>query len=183
MRYLIGLVIFIFLIIFLIIKLLSGGGNKPDLPPNLASYAHTATTVRYTIDNPVQAPQNHNDIVIEVGSSSADIKITSGYNGDIVKQQSFPMTDSAYENFLLSLDHSGGYTLGDNNSALKDERGYCANGNRFIYDIVSGDGSLIQHYWSTSCKEKTFKGLPDVVSRLFEVQIPDFEDYTADVQF
>lgn len=183
MRYLIGLVIFILLIIFLIIKLLSGGGSKPNLPPSLATYANTSTTVRYIIDNPVQAPQNHKDIVIEVGSSSTDIKITQGYDGEVVKEQSFPMTDAAYTAFLLALQHSAGYTLGDNDPKLKDERGYCATGNRYSYDIVSGDGDRLQHYWSTSCKEKTFKGLPDVVRNLFEAQIPNFDDYTSDVDF
>lgn len=183
MRYLIGLVIFILLIIFLIIKLLSGGNSKPNLPPSLSSYANTSTTVRYIIDNPVQAPQNHNDIVIEVGSSNADIKITTGYDGEVVKEQSFPMTDAAYAAFLLSLQHSGGYTLGNNDPQLKDERGYCATGNRYSYDIISGDGDRIQHYWSTSCNQKTFKGLPDVVRQLFERQIPNFDEYTSDIDF
>jgi hypothetical protein len=183
MRYLIGLVIFILLIIFLIIKLLSGGSHKPALPPSLSSYADTATTVRYTIDNPVQAAETHNDIVIEVGSSSADIKITKGYDGEVVKEQSFPMSNAAYANFLLSLQHSGGYTLGNTDPALADERGYCATGDRYSYDIVSGDGRRLQHLWSTSCKEKTFKGRPDVVRQLFTAQIPGFDDYTADVDF
>jgi hypothetical protein len=183
MRYLIGLVIFILLIIFLIIKLLTGGGSKPNLPPSLSSYANTATTVRYIIDNPVQAPQNHNDIVIEVGSSSADIKITKGYDGEVVKEQSFPMSDSAYATFLLALQHSGGYTLGNNDPALRDERGYCATGNRYSYDIVSGDGDRLQHYWSTSCSQKTFKGLPEIVRNLFTAKIPNFDDYTADINY
>jgi hypothetical protein len=182
MRYLIGLVIFILLIIFLIIKLLSGGSHKAALPPSLVSYADTATTVRYIIDNPVQAPQNHRDIVIEVGSSSTDFKITKGYDGEVIKQQSFPMSNSAYAAFLLSLQHSGGYTLGNTDTALQDERGYCATGNRYSYDVVGGDGSRIQHFWSTSCGPKTFKGVADIVRQLFEAQVPNFDDYVNDIQ-
>lgn len=183
MRYLIGLVIFILLIIFLIIKLLSGGSHKTQLPPSLVSYADTATTVRYTIDNPVQAPQTHNDIIIEVGSSSTDIKVTKGYDGEVVKEQSFPMTTSAYATFLLSLQHSAGYTLGNTDPQLQDERGYCATGDRYSYDIIAGDGHRIQHLWSTSCKDKTFRGLPDVVRELFTAQVPGFDDYTAGIEY
>lgn len=184
MKYLIGLVIFIFLIIFIIIKLLTGGsGEKPKLPPSLASYADTSTTVRYIIDNPVQATQNHHDIVIEVGSSSTDIKITQGYDGDVIKEQSFPMTEAAYDAFLRSLQHSGGYTLGNADSSLQDERGYCATGNRYSYDIVNGDGDRIQHYWSTSCNEKTFKGKADVVRDLFVSQVPNFDEFTNGIAF
>jgi hypothetical protein len=183
MRYLIGLVIFILLIIFLIIKLLTGGPSKPNLPPSLSSYADTATTVRYIIDNPVQAPETHNDIIIEVGNSSTDIRIMKGYDNEIVKEESFPMSNSAYATFLLSLQHSGGYTLGNPDPQLRDERGYCATGDRYSYDIVAGDGSRIQHYWSTSCKEKTFHGLPDTVRQLFAAQVPNFDDYTQDIDY
>jgi hypothetical protein len=182
MRYLIGLVIFILLIIFLIIKLLTGG-SKPNLPPSLVSYADTATTVRYTIDNPVQAPETHNDIIIEVGSSSTDIRIMKGYDNEVVKEESFPMSTSAYATFLLSLQHSAGYTLGNTDPQLQDERGYCATGNRFSYDIIGGDGHRIQHLWSTSCKDKTFHGLPGVVRDLFTAQVPNFDDYTADIDY
>jgi hypothetical protein len=83
----------------------------------------------------------------------------------------------------LALQHSGGYTLGNNDPALRDERGYCATGNRYSYDIVSGDGDRLQHYWSTSCSQKTFKGLPEIVRNLFTAQIPNFDDYTADINY
>jgi hypothetical protein len=55
MRYLIGVILAIVVIIFVIIKLLSGGGSDTTKQaPDLISYANTDTSVRYTIDNPVQ---------------------------------------------------------------------------------------------------------------------------------
>ncbi len=182
MKFLIGVVITIVLLIFIIIKLLTGGsGSKAPAPLNLASYASTATTVRYTIDGPVSAPQTHNDIIIEVGSSSTDIKITKGYDGEVIKEQSFPMTESAYSTFLLALQKSAGYNLGNSNKKFQDQRGACATGNRFIYEVISGEGDTLQHFWSTSCKDKTFKGLPDVVRQLFEAQVPNYNDFTESV--
>lgn len=182
MKFLIGVVVTIVLLIIIIIKLLTGGsGSKAPAPLNLPSYANTATTVRYTIDNPVSAPQTHNDIVIEVGSSSTDIKITKGYDGEVVKEQSFPMTESAYSTFLLALQKSAGYNLGNADKKFRDERGACATGSRYIYEVVSGDGDILQHFWSTTCKEKTFRGIPDVAQQLFEAQVPNFNDFTENV--
>jgi hypothetical protein len=177
MRYLIGILLFIFLIIFVIIKLLSGGSSeKPAVPPSLASYAGTSTTVRYTSDNPVQAAENHRTASIEVGNTAATLTITKGYDGEVMLTKSYPMSTEGYETFLLSLQRTAGFTLGNDDADVRDERGYCANGYRYGYDIIDGGGSTIQHFWSTSCKEKTFNGLPDAVRRLFLAQIPDYAE-------
>ncbi len=42
---------------------------------------------------------------------------------------------AAYGAFLQSLAHAG-FDKGDKDPALKDERGYCPLGNRYIYEIV-----------------------------------------------
>lgn len=182
MKYLIGLLVFIFIIIFVIVKLLTGGSSdKPALPPSLASYASTGTTVRYSIDNPVQAPETHRNVVIEVGNTSTIITITKGYQDEIIRTKSYPMSEEAYANFLLALDHTGNFTAGNSDKSVQDERGYCANGNRFSYDIVKDDGSLVQHYWSTTCGERTFKGKADAVQQLFTAQVPDYDALTEDI--
>jgi hypothetical protein len=184
MRYLIGVLVFIFLLIFLIIKLLSGGsGQKQPLPPSLVSYATTDTTVRYIIDNPTQNDKTHRDIIITVGQDAATLTITGGYNGNIISSRSFDSNPNSYAAFLSGLDKTGQYTKGNTDSRYVDERGYCANGNRYSYDIVNGDGKRIQHLWSTTCGVKTFKGQPEEVSRLFRQQIPNFDDLTHDVDF
>jgi hypothetical protein len=182
MRYLIGLVIFIFLVIFVIIKLLGGGGSeKKDLPPSLSTYANSSTTMRYTIDNPTQASETHRDVIIEVGSDVSTITVTKGYEGEVIRTASYPMNPNAYADFLLALERTGSYTVGNTDEKFKDERGYCATGNRYSYDIVDGNGSAIQHFWSTSCKQKTFRGDVKAVGRLFKAQIPDYDDLTKDV--
>lgn len=185
MRYLIGILVFIFLLIFLIIRLLSGGGGseQKNLPPALISYANTDTTVRYIIDNPTQNDETHRDIIITVGKDAATLTITGGYNGNIISTESFTGNPNAYAAFLASLDKSGGFTKGDNRASVQDERGYCATGNRFSYDIVDGDGKRIQHLWSTSCGVKTFKGVTGIVDQLFRNQIPNFDDRTQNIEF
>jgi hypothetical protein len=182
MKYLIGLLLAIFVIIFVIIKLLSGGSDTPkNAPRQLSSYANTDTTVRYVIDNPVQSNDGHRDIIVTVGRDQATLTITKGYQGEVISSKSYNNNEESYRNFLMALDRTAGYTLGDNSNLLKDERGYCGVGERFSYDIVDGSGSEIQHLWSTSCKQKTYKGNVGVTSQLFELQIPDYDNLVSDV--
>jgi hypothetical protein len=139
--------------------------------------------VRYVIDNPVQAGDNHRDITIEVGNNAASITITKGYQNEAIKSESFPTSVEGYRTFLLALEHTADFTNGNNDEKLRDERGYCATGNRYSYDIVSGEGKQLQHYWSTTCKDKTFKGNADAASRLFRMQIPNFDDFVRGVDY
>lgn len=184
MRYLIGLVITILVILFIIVRLLGGGGNEPaKIPQKLADYGTTSTTVRYVMDTAITAPETHRRVEIVVGRDDAVINVQKGYDGEIIRSRSYDMTVSGYTNFLFALDRTGGYTKGNNDPSVRDERGYCALGNRFSYDIVGGSGTVLQHYWSTSCKEHTFRGDPGAVMRLFEGQIPDFNELTQDVNF
>lgn len=186
MRYLIGLILSIAVIVFIIIRLLIGGGGDTttsEAPQSLASYANSDVTVRYTIDNPVQAAQTHNDIIIDVGNAEAVLTITKGYNGEVVRTKSYPTGVEAYETFLLALDRTGNFTNGNTDPALRDERGYCANGNRYIYQIIGSDGTAIQHFWSTSCGTKTFQGDSREVERLFVNQIPDYGSLVEGVAY
>lgn len=184
MKYLIGIVVAILIIIFVIIKLLSGGSSQPATEArHLLQYAKTDTVVRYTIDNPVQANDSHKDIIVTVGKDQATLTVTQGYEGTVVRSKSYDNNENAYATLLAALERSGGYTLGNTDKDLQDERGYCATGDRYDYDIIDGSGNRIQHLWSTSCKDKTFKGNIDIVNNLFRAQIPDFDSLTSDVNY
>lgn len=182
MKFLIGLVVAIAVIIFIIIKLLSGGGGQAPQPkPQLESYAGTDTTMRMTIENPTQSPQTHREIQITVGNDDASLVVYKGYQQDVVRSKSYPMDTAAYRDFLRGLRLTGHYTDGNDNPDLRDEHGYCATGDRYVYEIIDGDGNAIQHYWSTSCGIKTFKGNINAVQELFQKQIPAYDDLTDDV--
>lgn len=183
MRYLIGVILAILIIIFVIIKLLSGGGNPESTKKSLLDYADTDTTVRYVIDTPVQASAEHRQIVITVGKDVANLSVLKGYQGEVINSKNYDNNRDAYANFLLGLQRSGGYTQGNDSKSTLDERGYCATGDRYSYDIVDGNGNRIQHYWSTSCGPKTFKGKPGIVRELFREQIPDYDQLTQDISY
>lgn len=174
-RYFIGFVATIGLIILLIILLFSGGG-KSKLPAThkaLDSYATTDATVSMTIDGPINADQNHNQIQVVVSNSNATFEQIKGYQGNVVNLQNYANNVDAFTNFLFALERIG-FTNGNNSSALKDERGYCPLGDRYIFELQQ-DGQTLERYWVTSCGgTKTYLGSLDTTSQLFQNQIPNY---------
>ena len=183
MRYFIGFLITIGLIILLIVLLFhhGGGGKVPATKTPLINYASTDTVVRETIDQTINAPQNHRTIKITVGRDNTTLELIQGYDGNPLTTKTYPMTESAYSAFLHALQHEG-YTLGNDDSALKDERGYCPLGIRYVFEVVDGSGSDIERYWTTSCGGNvpaTFRGKTSAIQQLFRLQVPDYDKLTA----
>lgn len=181
MRYIIGLFITIGLIILLIVLLFHhGGGKVPVTKVPLINYSNTDTVVRETIDETINAPQNHRAIQITVGRDSTTFELLQGYDNDPLNTQTYPMTENAYSVFLHALQHAG-YTLGNDTSTFKDERGYCPLGKRYIFEVIQ-NGDDIQRYWATDCggnAPATFKGKTDTILQLFRNQVPDYDKLTS----
>ncbi len=179
MRYFVGFLVTIGLIIILILLLFSGGG-KPKVPKTsktLDSYASTDAEVRLTIDGPVNAAESHQAVRITIGQSDATFELLQGYNGSVVNSESFANTQNSYAVFLSSLARAG-FTKGNTNADLKDERGYCPLGDRYIFELRQ-DGHDIERYWATSCGGvKTYAGSLNLTVQLFQNQIPGYEVLT-----
>ena len=176
MRYIIGFLAFIMLIIILV-SLLFRGGGKPKVPTTtraLDSYAASGGEVDMTIDGPINAAANHEQIHISVDRDNAVFEYIKGYEGNVVKMQSYSNDQTAFEVFLLALARAG-FTQGNNLPALKDERGYCPLGNRYVFELKQ-NGRSIERYWATACgKPRSYLGATDLTIQLFRAQIPDFD--------
>lgn len=183
MRYFVGFAVAIGLLILVILLIVHpGGGSKvPQTQTPLTSYANTGTVVRLTVDGPINAPQNHRQAQITVGKDATTFEIFQGYDGNSLRTQSYPMSEAAYNSFLHALQLAG-FTKGNDDKSLKDERGQCAEGNRYIYEVIQG-GSDIERYWSTSCGRGSgsFQGSAGLVRDLFRAQVPNFSQAAGDV--
>ena len=176
----VGLVILAF---FLIFRGFSGNTSKTNTTqkttPKVAEYAVTDTQVRMRVEGRVISEQEHAAYQITVGRSEVRLETFSGYDNQIKETRTYTNNQQSYANFLRALDFAG-YTKGvtDASDAQKDDRGACANGRRFIFEVVSGS-NISQRYWSATCKNVggTFRGNPDEVRRLFDRQLP-MSDYT-----
>jgi hypothetical protein len=179
-RYIVGFLLAVGLIIVLIVLIIKGLASSPQKVFNLDDYANTNTTVQLTIDSPVTAASNHHDIIINVGNIQASLTITQGYDQQIINTQAYPMNTAAYAVFLRSLMING-FTEGNNSPSLADEQGHCALGDRYIYEVINGQGSDLEHYWYTTCGTGTFEGNISVIHQLFAAQIPDYATLTANI--
>jgi len=181
-RYFIGFLLavgLIVVVVILIIKALTGTHKGPT-PLDLPSYANSNVRVQLTIDSPVTSPDTHNDIILTVGSDQSSLMITKGYDSEVVSMKNYPMTASAYGVFLKALSYNG-FTQGNSSPSLADERGHCAQGDRYIYEVIDGNGNDLQRYWYSSCNTGTFKGNGPAVRGLFIKQFPDYGTQTQDV--
>lgn len=182
MRYLLGILATIGLIVLILVLLLRGGGSTPEVKPlKLSDYATSNSSVHYIIDGPIVADQDHDQINIDVDANQVTFTLYQGYEGDVVKQQSYPNNQDAYTVFLKALQQEG-FTKGNNDKALSDERGRCPLGQRRIYSFTDGSDQLMR-YWSTSCGDKTFGGETGKIDALFRRQVPDFGKLVSGSQF
>lgn len=177
MRYIVGLLIAVglgILGIILLFRFIFGGGSTVPPKTQLLTYANTNVVMRLTIDGPINVDQDHRRIQIDVGSGNNEVRFMTGYQGNIVKAQTFDSNPTAYSNFLRAIDLQG-FTKGDDSKGLADERGYCPTGYRYIYEIVDGSTTK-QRYWTTSCNQvKSFQGNSGVINTLFKAQVADYE--------
>ena len=185
MRYIIGFLITIGLLIILIVMLVSGGGDKAKVPTTskpLLSYADTDAEARLTIDGPINAESKHRQVQISVDHNHVMYTEIGGYNGNVITQKTYSNNTSAFRNFLAAIARAG-FTKGSTDSALGSELGYCSTGNRYVYELNKG-GQTIERYWSTSCgKPKSYLGNVSLTNNLFRAQVPDYSSFSSDISF
>jgi hypothetical protein len=184
MKYFLGFLAAVGLIILVFILVLRGfGGDKNVAQPDpLSDYANTDALVRMTVDGPIVADQQHNAYRISVGRSETRIETLKGYEYEIIETRTYENNQQGFTNFLRALDVVG-FSKGNDKATKEadDERGMCATGKRFVFEIINGT-SQIQRYWSSTCGTLgTFKGNSAQVKSLFDrqVPIPDFPQMTS----
>jgi hypothetical protein len=178
MRYFFGFILAILLIVGTFVLVLRGfhsGESGHSTATPLANYATTDTTVQFTDDGPVTADQTHEGLRINVGQYATTIQVFRGYQNDVTSSQTFENNPAAYGTFLRAIslfDYTSG--IPNPNAELADPRGVCPTGDTYTFQIISGDGSNIQNYWTTSCGGGTFKGNLQGIVALFRAQVPDY---------
>jgi hypothetical protein len=185
MKYFIGFLLSIGLIVGVFLLVLNGfkSTSKPKAPTTaLVSYADTSRQMQMTVVGPITADQTHDEIRITVGRSNTTMQIIQGYNGQVLKSQTYDNNEASYAEFLRALDLSG-YTRGVKNTDFEDDRGFCASGKRYSFDILDGS-DVKQHYWTTTCSGRgNFKGNRSQIESLFQRQVPDYNTMIQGVAF
>ncbi len=188
MRRFILIGIAILLVIIGFIWLIASLGNNPreESAPSdvsrLVDYTDTSAEVRLTMDGKINAREDHRVIQIFVGKDYRSIQIFDGYQGSVLRQESYLNDRDAYNSFLAALQNEG-YTLSRAAPRGIDPLGVCPLGQRYRYDIIDGTETK-QSLWNTSCSKSggTFAGRGSNVRRLFQAQIPNYRELTKEVR-
>ncbi len=182
--------IVVVILIFGLVAIFSRRGERPNQEASvkkataLIDYANSSTVVRLTQEGYINARENHRVVQITVGQNSRTIELIEGYQGKVIKSNSYSNDTDSYRAFLAAL-HNAGYT----NTRVASTRniepiGACALGYRYYYDILDG-ANVKQSLWSTSCGNirGTFNGKSGGVRTLFQKQIPNYSTFMQGVSF
>lgn len=187
MRYFIGFLVTIGLIIVLIVLLFSGHGEKSKPLPQaklLPDYASTDAVARLTIDGKINANEDHDAVRITVGKNDVTYQHIQGYEGTVVDEQTFTNNENAYSNFLFALGREG-FTNGNKNSGIVgEEKGQCPLLKRYVFELIGSDGHDVLRYWATDCgKPRTYYGNLYQTVQLFQLQVPNYTNLTQNIRF
>lgn len=183
-RYVVGIAIVVVLLLMILILVLTGGSksspkNVPRQPVNVLDLANSGSSVRLITEGVESADSTYREIWITIGPNNSEYDVIQGYQGHVISSQVFANNPSAYQTFLYGLSRAGfsnGDLKGDQN-----ERGHCALGTRWLYEVVSPAGGVQQKFWNDSCGVGTFKGLDILTRQLFRLQIPGYNDLVSNV--
>jgi len=183
MKYFIGFMVTVIIIIVLLVMSLGSVGkkSKPKTTNNdLISYATKDSSVRMVVDGPVTANQDHFKVVVTVSSKKTVYEQINGYDGKVIKSETFDNNLNSYTNFLSALQRAS-YMRGDKDPNHANYQGFCSLSNRYIFSL-SQDNKLVQQFWTTDCgNPKTYFGNFYLTYNLFQAQVPNYSDLTSDL--
>jgi hypothetical protein len=158
----------IILTIVMIVKIMSGPSTPAAPRVNVGRYGSTNASATLLIDGITNIDQSHYQLRITVSGASNQVDTIQGYQGTVIRSQTYSNNSAGFTQFLQSLQLLG-FSNGVKSSV--DYRGYCPTGQRYLYQFNSGSTDLFS-FWSTSCGQGTFRGNGQQVRLLFERQIP-----------
>jgi len=167
----IGLIV---LVVGLFIKGFSGGAAVDVNRVDVSKYSSKPAVATLFIDGPTNLNQDHNQLRITVSGTLNEIDIMQGYQGNIIRSETYANNTTAFDTFLQSLQL---LNFSKGRKAPTNYQGYCPTGNRYTYSFNDGQTDLFK-FWSTTCGNGTFEGKAPAVRSLFRQQIPQ-RDFNA----
>lgn len=195
MRYALGVLAVIFVVVLFVLgfNLIKGALNNNDKnnnqknntapkQVNLTDKEYANQPVVYTVRGAINSNEDHYATRIIVTPTYRRAEVVRGYSNVVVKSQQTPNTQEAYNAFIEALNGAG-FTKKTTEQTADKENQSCSLGRRFNYEINPGVSNSF-YTWSTSCsgKQGNFGGNRQMVERLFERQIPKYDEFTRGVQ-
>jgi len=182
MKYFLGVLGVILILILIVVLAVRGGDDtsSTESVKRLSEYATEANAEAvYTQAGAINAEENHRIVQITVNGSTRTFEVLDGYNGKASVTKTYPNTTAAFEALLAGLEQVGFSQTRKSNTSFDS---VCPTGERYSYALNSGDEKIVDA-WSANCNKGTFGGNAHQTARLFQAQIPDYQDLTSDVSF
>jgi len=187
MRYFIGVVVIVILTIFAIVMLVTRGPSTPngqsgDETITAADYATRNSEVVFIQQGRLVGEESRRSVRVTVTPSLRTVEELSGYDQQVVRSQSYPNTQAAYEYFLRALDIAG-FTR-ERESQIEDERGVCPQGTVYVQSLAE-EGREELRLWSSSCgrdQRGTAGANPVQIRQLFQNQIPEYNVFVRPIR-
>lgn len=161
----------------------SASGNPPESEP-LEKAREAGKPVQFVQRGVVNGQDIHRSLRITVSPTARTIDILEGYNGTVIKSQTFSNTSAAYDAFVAALDGAG-FTKSTDAAGRGTEGEVCPLGYLYTYEIDPNASQDFYRTWATSCSasQGTFTGSRPQVKTLFQRQIPDYAKFMNGVNF
>ncbi len=154
----------------------NAASKSPVQAVKLADYSSKVlASAQYTVDGPINAPENHKSIRITVSPNARSIDLVQGYQGNVVKHADFGNDTNSFFNFLSALERAR-FTSKRPTKASYDAA--CPTTNRYTYILREGSKD-VSNLWSAKCATGTFAGDPALANQLFQAQIPDYSAFVS----
>jgi hypothetical protein len=177
----IAILIIFFIGFILITRPNSNTASSPTKKMNMADYAHKDSEVTYTLEGVINSEVNHRSIKISVNNHIVNITVFEGYQGNVLKSESYANNVDAYRSFLAGLQNSG---------FLKERKisnsvtmlGQCPTGLKYSF-TTKGIDKAPSLLWTTSCgnSKGNFAGRLNTVTTLFNWQVPNYSQFVSGI--
>lgn len=148
----------------------------------LLDYEKKNASLSITTHGKLVGEEKRRAIRITITPDDRGIEILNGYDQTVERSLHYPNTQAAYESFIRAVNYAG--FTSKRPSKIIDERGICAGGRIYQYDLYDENSNQISHSWGASCSVEmgTMAGSGPYIRRLFQNQITDYNKFIKGVR-
>lgn len=170
-----GVIVFIVVVIVIIAN--NSNSSTSPKPIVLTNYNNANSSVTQISTGTLVGEENRQAVRITISQASRTIYFLTGYEQTILNSETLPNNPQSYSVFLGALSNAG-FTSPRKTSEV-NMFGVCPLGSTYQYQLNNNNNS-VSNLWSTSCQisDGTFNGDGPLIRQIFELQIPDFSNFT-----
>lgn len=161
---------------------LFGGNGNADERATVTDIIE-GRSVRMTVEGPIVGEERRESYRIEVGTNERTIEALQGYQAAVLSAQTFTNNRPAYTEFAYALSRAGFDDRRNVSDEAADERGVCAEGKVYIFELLD-DGRTLSRAWTSSCSNAkgTLGTSYNDLKQLFDAQIDDRTRLLGDIR-